>query len=168
MKKSVYRKWWFWTLLAIILVIIFNFFVATVAIVDGISMEPNFHTGEVHVVSRWQYNFGSPTRGDVVVVSLNNQRYLNRIVGLPGDRLVIKSGSVFINDKKINEPYLASGVKTYKLDSSGTPLKDQTITVTVPQGKYFVLGDNRPETIYDSRTIGEIPIKSIIGVVSKF
>jgi signal peptidase I len=78
-----------WIIVVIILLTLTHFFVATISIVDGISMEPNFHNGEYIIVNRYQYNFGTPERGDAVVLKFpgdpDHKKYIKRIIGLPGE-----------------------------------------------------------------------------------
>jgi len=156
-----------WIVVLVILVTLVHFFVATVAIVDGTSMEPNFHTGEFLVVNRWQYNFGNPARGDNVVLKFpgdpDHKKYIKRIIGMPGERVQIADGKVYINGKKLNEPYLKNTVKTYKLDAStGTPLYNEAIDMIVAPDEYFIIGDNRPNSS-DSRIWGTAGKRFLIG-----
>ena len=99
-----------WLIVGVILLSLIHFFVATLIIVDGLSMEPNFHTNEIIGVNRWQYLFGTPERGDVSVIKFpgdpEHKKYIKRIIGVPGDTVAISNGAVFINNKKINEPSL--------------------------------------------------------------
>lgn len=107
------------------------------------------------------YVFGSPERGDVIALHtppLAATRcgaggvYLKRIVGLPGERFAERDGTVFINGRRLVEPY----VKARDRANLGTE--------TIPAGDYFVLGDNRPFSC-DSRTWGGLPKRDVIGRV---
>ena len=150
----------------VILATLLNFFVATIAIVDGVSMEPDFHTGEYLVIDRLSYILGHFTRGDDVVLKFpgdpDHKKYIKRLIGLPGDHIQIKNGSVFLNGQLLNEPYLANNDETFKLDPYGTPLINQTIDVIVPQGQYYLMGDNRPNSS-DSRIWGTAGKSYLIG-----
>lgn len=120
--------------------------------VRGSSMEPSLHNGQYLIVSKISYLFGEPQRGDIVVfVSPNNGKedYIKRIIGLPGERVEIRDGAVWINGYRLEEPYL----------SSATPYTG--VWVLGPD-EYFVLGDNRPNSS-DSHTWGPLPRKNIIG-----
>src|SRR3972149_9776507 len=98
-----------WLIVGVLLLTMVHFFVATIFIVDGISMEPNYHTGEFIIVNRWQYLFGHPQRGDVVVLKFpgdpEHKKYIKRIIGLPGENVIIQEGQVFINSRKLVESY---------------------------------------------------------------
>ena len=106
--------------------------------VDGSSMLPSLHPGQLVVVNR----FGGPRREDVIVfrhASSGHDAYLiKRVIGMPGDLVLVDAGRVQINGTRLDEPYVvATDDYTYPLD--GAPLR-------VPDGAYFVLGDNRPQS----------------------
>jgi signal peptidase I len=113
--------------------------------VDGSSMEPTFHSGEYILVDKFDYWFHAPERGDVVVfravpARAPNRDFIKRVVGLPGDRVSVKSGvGVFINGKELPERYIQQ-TPTYSFHQ-----------VTVPKNDYFVLGDNRNNSFDSSR-----------------
>jgi len=98
------------------------------------SMLPNFHAGQRVVVNKAVYWFGEPERGDVVILRAPNgdeQNWIKRIIGLPGDTVEIVQGITYINGKPIEEPYVHNAF-TYSLSKR-----------TVPPDYYFFLGDNR-------------------------
>jgi len=143
--------------------------------VDGQSMEPNLLNGEMLIVNRrayshfdmrwlpWEsdsasdwYPFGKPARGDIVVFNPPGQHsepYIKRIIGLPGDRISVHDGAVYINDQRLEEDYLTSDTEW-----QGIATKD----VLVNPGYIFVMGDNRNNSS-DSRVFGQVPISSVIG-----
>lgn len=137
--------------------------------VSGLSMYPNFHNGEYVITNLigfedlkvYHASFGTLAYGDVVVFVAPpdpTKDYIKRVVGLPGDTITLKAGSVYRNDKLLDEStYLSSDVKTQE----GAFLTEGQ-TVTVPTNQYFVLGDNRPESA-DSRTWGFVPKDNIVG-----
>ncbi len=132
--------------------------------VDGISMEPTFATGQALVINRAayfhigdQYVFGGPQRGDIVVFRAPPQPdldYIKRVIGLPGDTVLIRDGSVFVNGQPLNEPYIQFRAD-YVYPVDGAPLQ-------VPPDNYFVLGDNRPDS-FDSHTGWVVPMDNLIG-----
>src|SRR3990167_242069 len=128
--------------------------------IKGASMEPNFHDNEYLLTDKVSYRFGEPERGDVVVFKAPptyKDEFIKRVIGLPGEEVMVKEGGIFVNGQKINEPYLDSGVitKSGNVTSEGKAL-------TVPEGSYFVLGDNRDHSL-DSRSIGFINKSDITG-----
>ena len=144
--------------LAIVLPI--RYFLIQPFYVKGASMEPNFHDNEYLLTDKVSYRFGEPERGDVVVFKAPptyKDEFIKRVIGLPGEEVMVKEGGIFVNGQKINEPYLDSGVitKSGNVTSEGKAL-------TVPEGSYFVLGDNRDHSL-DSRSIGFINKSDITG-----
>lgn len=124
-------------------------------------MEPNFHSGDYLIIDELSYQFRAPERGEVIVFKYPNdpsQRYIKRIVGLPGETIKIESGKVFIyQDGEIlfldELDYLSQAVYT---------LGD--VQITLSKEEYFVLGDNRPLSA-DSRRWGPLSEEDIIGRV---
>lgn len=144
-----------WLIAVIIFVMLINFFITTIFIVDGISMEPNFHTGEIVLANRFQYIFGKPERFDAVTLKFpgdpDHKKYIKRVIGLPGETVEIRSGEVYVNNEKISEPYLASG--TITLPNMSKKLSGDD---------YFLLGDNRDNSS-DSRIWGFAPRRDLIA-----
>lgn len=126
-------------------------------IVSGMSMYPTLHEGDYLLVNRMAYKFNQPKRGDIVVFQshLSDERYLiKRVIGIEGDKVEIKNGEVFLNDQKLEEPY----IKNMKTNGN--------LAVVVPQNAVFVLGDNRENSL-DSRSpdIGFVHVDEILGKV---
>jgi signal peptidase I len=123
-------------------------------------MEPNFHNNEYILTDKISYRFAEPIRGDVVIFKAPTNPdvdYIKRIICLSGERVKIQNGSVYINGRILNEPYVTDPTTL----TSGSYMKEG-IEIVVPQDEYFVLGDNRPHSS-DSREFGPIPTKLIIG-----
>lgn len=151
--------------------------------VDGYSMMPNLHNGEMLLVNRnayfhfdenallnWLpgedrhgqhivYLFHPPRRGDIIVfnppVPNATKPYIKRVIGLAGDRISFQGGYVYVNGQQLTEPYIKGPITEC---SSPTQYCD----LTVPKGDIFVLGDNR-ENSSDSRYFGPVNINRIIG-----
>jgi signal peptidase I len=100
------------------------------------------------LVSKFFYN----------VVEITKRSYIKRVIGLPGDHVEIKDGSVYINGEKLEENYLSSDVKTESVNGG------QYLDIIVPEKTVFVMGDNRPDSI-DSRKFGCIPYEKIEGKI---
>lgn len=142
-----------------IFVVIYLFFVQPHEI-KGNSMEPNFHNNEYILTDKISYRFHEPKRGDVVIFKAPENPdvdYIKRVIGLPGEKVKIHSGSVYVNDKKLEEVYLNDVTSVI----SGNTMQDN-VDLIVPEDKYFVMGDNRQHSS-DSRAFGPIPFNSIIG-----
>jgi signal peptidase I len=120
--------------------------------VDGSSMEPTLHSGEFMIVNRLAYRFGQPQTGDVVVFHYPGnpeQEYIKRVIGLPGEHVVIANGQVSVNDRVLDEPYIAAP-PAYEEDT------------IVPPGMLFVLGDNRNNSS-DSHSWGPVALDQVVG-----
>ncbi len=121
--------------------------------IEGYSMEPNFHDGQYLITDKISYRFHEIERGDVIVFEYPRapQRdFIKRVIGLPGEKVEIRHGAVFINDKRLEEPY------------SPNPGSYSWGPEVVPGDSYFVLGDNRNNSS-DSHTWGMLPRKNIVG-----
>lgn len=120
--------------------------------VDGSSMEPTLHSGEFLIVNKLAYKLGSPRIGDVVVFHPPRdveQEYIKRVIGLPGDTVVVKDGKVSVNGKILDEPYIAA------------PPRYESRWV-VPPNSLFVLGDNRNNSS-DSHNWGPVSLDQVVG-----
>ncbi|HUD20974.1 MAG TPA: signal peptidase I [Candidatus Saccharimonadales bacterium] len=147
-------------LAVIICAVIIRNFLFQPFVVDGSSMEPNYHNNEYLLVEKLSYHFYQPKRDDVIVFKYPNDtrvNYIKRVIGLPGDTIKIENGFVYVNGAQLSEPYLQTGVKTDILGSPDVPYQ-----VTVGSNEYFVMGDNR-EHSSDSRTGWMVPKNLIIG-----
>lgn len=144
-----------------IVLTVLMFFIIRLAVqnfnIEGHSMEPGLHDTELILVDKWSYHFHPPTRGDVIVFVAPpqpDQDYIKRIVGLPGDVVTVQGTTVIVNGKTLTEPYV-------KPQNQGNENASFTNRV-IPQGLYFVMGDNRSGS-FDSRAWGCLPQKNIIG-----
>ncbi|OGH12572.1 MAG: signal peptidase I [Candidatus Levybacteria bacterium RIFCSPHIGHO2_01_FULL_36_15] len=130
-------------------------------LVNGDSMLPNFHNGEYIVTNLITLRLNPLKRGDVVVFQAPpnlEKDYIKRVIGLPGDRIIIKDGNIYLNGELLDEKtYLAADSKTY-----GEQFLRDGQEVTVPSNNYFVLGDNRRYSS-DSRDWGFVSFDKIIG-----
>jgi signal peptidase I len=123
-------------------------------LIEGTSMEPNFHNQERIVVSRLDYWLGKPERGQVIVFRYDQHTYLiKRIIGLPGEKVEINAGQVYVNGEPLAEAYIAE-----------TCTLCQKQAWLLGEDEYFVLGDNR-NTSLDSHNFGPIKESQIVGRV---
>lgn len=130
-------------------------------VVDGYSMEPTLYNGE-HVLM-------TPTteinRYDVIVFTdprKSSDRYVKRVIGLPGDQIKVENNQLYINDIPMEEPYLQNRDQQDPLYTEDFDLWHIIGEETIPLDHYFVLGDNRPYS-GDSRQFGLVPLEAIKG-----
>jgi len=138
-------------LLALVLFLVINALSARVR-VENVSMKPTLQPGEFLLVNRVAYKLGEPSIGDIIVFhapGVSDLDYIKRIIGLPGDEVRVEGQTVYVNNQPLYEPYIADAP-----NYSGT--------WTVPQGEYFVLGDNRNNSS-DSHLWGFVPEEDIVG-----
>jgi len=148
------------TLIALAIILPVRYFLIKPFYVNGASMEPSYFNKEYLIIDEITYRFNAPERGDVVVFRYpedHTQFFIKRIIGLPGERVVIKDGVITIyNSTKpegglINEPYLSPDAYT----AGDTD-------ITLDEDEYYVLGDNRSASL-DSRRFGPLTFEEIIG-----
>jgi signal peptidase I len=132
-------------------VALFNF-----SVVRGSSMAPRIHDGDRILIDHWSYLLGPVARGDIVVLKYPldpSVDYIKRVIGLPGDRVVLQDGKVYVNGEELAEPYVED------------PDALTDMAVRVLPAHYFVLGDNRRRSC-DSREFGQVPCDYVRGKVA--
>lgn len=137
---------------AVVIALFINLFLAQATQVLGQSMEPTLHSSQRVVIEKISYRFHGPRRGDVVVIDSPEQSemLIKRVVGLPGETIEVKNGTVYMNGELLEEKWL--------LRQGGGNYGPRV----VPPLHVFVLGDNRGAS-NDSRTFGPVPIENIVG-----
>ncbi len=145
------------TLVIVLVSIYFVYsFIAQPFLVQGASMEPNFESGDYLLVDEVSYRFREPERGEVIVFrnpANENEFYIKRVVGLPGETVIIQDGQVIVDGEPIKEDYLPKGQN----------LKGEYI-FKLAEGEHFVMGDNRAQS-FDSRSWGPVDEDLITGIV---
>ena len=151
--------------LALAVFVLLYLFVAQPNEVKGNSMLPNFVTGEYLLTDKLTYNFSDPKRGDVVVFKAPSTEpcaedeceYIKRIIGVPGDRVMILDGRVYLNGQVLDQSFLPSDFVT----DSGSFLMEG-VEVVIPENQYLCFGDNRSHS-RDGREFGPIDKSLIVG-----
>ena len=146
----------FSVLIAVVLIV----FIYQPVKVEGTSMEPGLSDNERIFINKFTYklNLGDVRRGDTVVFwypADTTKSYIKRVIGLPGDRIRIQHGQVYINGSPLVEDYVAERFRDPSTWAEGRE-------VPVPPGDYFVLGDHRNSSS-DSRSWGWVPRDNIYG-----
>ena len=160
---------WFWVILAFFII---EAMVIQARVIPSASMENTILIGDHLIVALLGYDIGipftehhialwrNPKRQQIIVFeappqAANEEDFIKRVIGMPGDTVEVKRGVVFINGKKLNEPYLDP------LPDPSAP-QENTGPFHVPPGQFFVMGDNRDDS-NDSRFWGFVPRENIIG-----
>lgn len=140
--------------------LVFSRFVLATVIIDGVSMEPTFHSGDRCLLNRLASHLGGVDRGDMVVLQDRGEGdyAIKRVIGVPNDDIEIRDGAVYVNGEVLDERYLANGTRTYAPRGN--------LHFSLGADSYFVLGDNR-EMSEDSRYYGPVPGSRLLGVVLK-
>lgn len=170
MKKELV-EWIIAILVAVVLVTVIHNFLFLTYSVKGDSMYPTLKDGEKVIVNRIGYTFGNIDKGDVIVFHADSKSdYVKRVIGTAGDTVQYKDDQLYVNGKKVDEPYLDENKlsKTNVLLTENFSVKDLVNSKGVkkiPEGKLLVLGDNR-EVSKDSRYFGLIDDKKVVGEVA--
>lgn len=165
--ESLGKKIWEWVkvlVLAVIIGLLITQFVIQRNTVSGVSMLPTLQPADeliVEKVSKW---FGGVARGDIITVHKEDPslrdgeaNIIKRVIGLPGERVEVHDGVVFIDGVQLEEPYLAENTQT-------TAFKEEYANILLGDDEYYVMGDNRPQSL-DSRRFGSVKKSDIIGEV---
>ena len=150
-------SWIFGMLAAIFIAAVLNYFLGMSTTTVGVSMEPTLYNGQRIYIDRFSYLLSTPKRGDVVVFlpneNKNSHYYVKRVVAVPGDKVQIRNGSLYVNGEE-------STLITMKITDAGIAENE----LTLKNGEYFCIGDS-PSSSEDSRSanVGPVSEKDIIG-----
>jgi len=150
------------TIIASAIVLPIRFFLFQPFLVKGPSMEPNFENNDYLIIDEISYRLRAPERGEVIVFKFplnTSQRFIKRIIGLPGELVEINNGEIEVSKDGKTEVLNESKYLSLALKTEGN------ISVVLNENEYFVLGDNR-EASFDSRRFGVVPMSDIIGRVA--
>lgn len=144
----------------LIVVVLLRTFIITPIIVNGESMIPTLKEKQILILNKYDKKYN---RGDVVVVNYFNgekeERLIKRVMGLPGEKVEYNENKLYINDKKVEDRF-AKDTENFELSYIDIDMKK------IPEGYYFVIGDNRNNSI-DSRIIGLVKKEDIKGTVTQ-
>lgn len=168
-EKSEALEWLKAIAIAVVLVLLIRWLFFAPFIVDGPSMQPNFHTGERIIVNKIIYDIRDPKHGEVVVfhVPSEGRDFIKRVIGVPGDTVQVEGDTITVNGQVVDETYIKDAViekhNNNELYNTEANFPNELVPDgTVPEGYVFVLGDNRSNST-DSRRIGYVPYGDIVG-----
>lgn len=139
--------------IVIVLVLLIKQFIVTPIRVNGSSMNNTLIDKDIMILDKISYQFSSIERFDIVVIKLENEYLIKRVIGLPGETLEYKDNNLYINGEIVSENFKHKETANYSLNE------------VIPEGYYFVVGDNRGDSL-DSRVIGFIKEEDILGKTS--
>lgn len=153
-----------WIVGSLVVALFIRTFLFAPFVVNGASMEPNFHHGDRMIVNKVYYLMGDLSRGDVIVFHADqNREYIKRVIATEGETVQMKSDQLYINGAPVNEDYLNKALDFFH--QKGLQFTNDFGPVTVPKDEVFVLGDNRVDST-DSRVLGAIKQDEMVGRVS--
>ena len=148
-------EWALTIIIPVVAALLIHQYLFTFARVDGTSMLDTLHENNIMGVSRLHYRLNEPQRGEIITCNYpedGNKLFVKRIIGLPGETIEIREGTVYIDGEPISETYL-------------TRVDDQSMDpITLAKDEIFVMGDNRPVS-RDSRAVGPLTLDEIYGRV---
>lgn len=155
--------------IAVVIALLITKFIVQMTVVYGDSMQPTLQPGNWLVLNKITLRFNEPERGDIVVVDAEEQLkdngestkhnpLIKRVIGVEGDKILIKDGKVFVNEIELKEDYINGNIT---LEENG-----KYFSFIVPKNEYYVMGDNRkPWMSLDSRRLGSFSKEKIKGIV---
>ena len=138
-------------ILIIFAILLFKKYVISPIRVNGESMMNTLHDGDIMIMNSINYRFSEIKRYDIVIIDEGQELIIKRVIGLPGDTVKCVNNKLYINGKRVKDKYASSKTSDFSVD--------------VGNGEYFVLGDNRSNSM-DSRVFGTFKKKEIIGKTS--
>ena len=159
-KENSFKEILKFIIIALVIIIPLRLYVAEPFFVNGASMDPTFINRDYLIVDRLSYKFENPARGNVIIFKFpkdTSMYFIKRVIGLPGETVVIEKGKVTIVNKEnprgitLTEPYISNAHRL-----------EDTYKITLSDDEYFVMGDNRAQSS-DSRAWGPLERKYIIG-----
>ncbi len=137
-------------IMIVVVVVAIRAFIATPVRVDGSSMNPTLEDGEILILKKYDRSL---ERFDIVVLDYNGEKLVKRVIGLPGEKIAYKDNKLYVDGKRVKEPFEHEVTDDFELEEQ------------IPEGYYFVLGDNRINST-DSRMIGAISKEQIQGTTN--
>lgn len=133
-------------LITFMVIVIIFIFVISLQPIAGNSMVPTLEEGDVVLVSKFSYRFFKIKRNDIVTLSVNGKSYVKRVIGLPGEDIKYIKNVLYIDNNPFKEMFLPDDIETSGFTLEDVCKEDECPNGVIPEDKYLVLGDNRPES----------------------
>lgn len=159
--KREIREWIESLVIALVLALIIRAFVVQAFKIPTGSMRPTLLEGDRILVNKFIYKFKEPERGDIIVFKFpgdEKKDFIKRLIATPGEIVEIRDGQIYIDEEMVEEPFNIKQIHYY----NKTPYGSVGKKIKVPEGQYYVLGDNSSSS-KDSRYWGFVPQKSVKG-----
>jgi signal peptidase I len=152
--KNEWLEWGKAIVIAIILAFLLRTFIFATSIVEGDSMDPTLQDGERVIFNKIVYLLDEPGRGDIVIIQRPDKNYVKRVIGLPGETIEIRNHKLYINNELHEQTFLSDDAKNHTGNFG---------PITIPENRYFVMGDNRSISKDSRNGLGFIIEDEIIG-----
>ncbi|GGA87779.1 signal peptidase I [Ornithinibacillus halotolerans] len=153
-EKNEWVEWGKAIVIAIILAYLLRTFIFATSIVEGDSMDPTLQDGERVIFNKIVYLIDKPERGDIVIIHRPEKNFVKRVIGLPGETIEIKNHQLYINNSLYDQNFLTEDAKNHTGNFG---------PISIPKGRYFVMGDNRSISKDSRNGLGFIMEDEIIG-----
>lgn len=154
-KKKEILKSIFSYISIILVVILIRIFIFDPVRVDGASMNTTLHDGEVMILNKIYYRKNDIKRFDIVVIDVGDKNIIKRVIGLPNEAIAYKDNQLYINGKKMSDPYSSDRTDDFSIRDIGLE--------KIPADSYFVMGDNRTNSDDSRFSFGAIKKDKILG-----
>lgn len=165
-------EWIYWLklfIIALLFALIVRKFIFSPIIVDGPSMQPTLFDRDQMIVNKFVYHFKEPDRFDIVIFHATDEKdFIKRVIGLPGEHVMVKDNQLYINHEMVEQPFLEphdDNQVVYPVLTDDFTLEEVSGYNIIPEGQILVLGDNRNNST-DSRIIGLVDLDQVVGKTS--
>lgn len=168
-RKSDWLSWFKIVIIALIFALVVRKFLFSPIIVEGPSMQPTLYSQDQMIVNKFTYYFKQPERFDVIVFHASEEKdFIKRVIGLPGEHVMIKDDILYIDYEPVEQPFLeqssTSNHHFYSVKTADYTLQDEDGNDTViPENHLFVLGDNRHDSTDSRHGLGLVSMDDVVG-----
>lgn len=170
MSDTQKKEWLSWLkifIIALLFALIVRKFLFSPIIVDGPSMQPTLYSQDQMIVNKFSYYFKQPERFDIVVFHASEQKdFIKRVIGLPGEHVMVKDNVLYINGEQVDQPFLEHVDTSQPIPNiTGDFTLEQLAGAykTIPDGYILVLGDNRNNSTDSRHELGLVSLEQVVG-----